>query len=325
MEIQRDLRTYLLAGGAAAALFAAATVALPDLFYDRFLWKYFWGPVVADAANRATAVHGGVVAHRGYNLVNEVGYGLLMGYFLLLLVQLLRRFDLGAGRGFVLQFVPFVVFGGLLRVVEDAGILSVPLRYLVISPLIYFTVFAVVLVVLVAAVVLERRGAVADHRRVVAGTGTAAALGTAALLLVTVEPVAAWMLPASLGIAAAAFLPAAALGLALAGEYPGVGRLLSWEPAVILYGHLLDGSATALSLEVLGYGEKHPVVAAFVKVAGTAYAFIPLKLVVIGGILYWLEAGREEDPRFTNLVLLGILAVGLGPGTRNTVRAVLGI
>lgn len=325
MEIQRDLRTYLLAGGTAAALLAIATAALPDLFYDRFIWKYFWGPVVADAANRATAVHGGVVAHRGYNLVNEIGYGLLMGYFLLILVQLLRRFDIGAERGFVLQFVPFVVFGGLLRVVEDAGVLSVPLRYLVISPLIYFTVFAVVLTTLLAAIALERRGLVRDRRKVVAGAGTAAALLTAALLATTTAPGAAWMLPASLGIAAVAFLPAGAAVLLLSDQYPGLERLIAWEPGVILYGHLLDGSATALSLEVLGYGEKHPVVAAFVKAAGSAYAFIALKLVVIGGILYWLEGGRDEDPRFTNLVLLGILAVGLGPGTRNTVRAVLGV
>jgi len=33
----------------------------------------------------------------------------------------------------------------------------------------------------------------------------------------------------------------------------------------------------------------------------------------------------EESPRYAYLLLIAILAVGLGPGTRDTLRATLGI
>ncbi|MFB6265586.1 MAG: DUF63 family protein, partial [Candidatus Nanohaloarchaea archaeon] len=115
VEVLRE-RWKLLTGPLALLIVGSGAVLKPHMVYDRFIWKYFWGPVVADAANQATAVFSGVVAHRGYNLVNEVGYGLLLIYAILLLVELLKRFDIGEGKGFILPFVPFIVSGGLLRV-----------------------------------------------------------------------------------------------------------------------------------------------------------------------------------------------------------------
>ncbi len=315
----------VLAGGAAVVLgIAIGAILFPATVYDGFVWKYFWGPIVADAANQATATHGGVVAERGYTLVSEAGYGIALGYALLLLVRVLRRFDIARGRDFVFMFVPFVVAGGLLRVVEDAGMVSVPLRYLVISPVIYLTMFVAVLGTLVAASRLERRG-VADHRRVVAGTGTAVTVGLAALLFQ--QPVVnGWMLPATLGLAGVVLLPVVVAARELAGRVPALARLARPEGMVVLAGHLVDGAATALSIDLLGYGEKHPVAATFIGVTGTPYAFLLLKVAVIGGIVAVLsDEMRQDDPVFTDLVVLGILAVGLGPGTRNLARAMLGI
>ncbi|MFC6987822.1 hypothetical protein ACFQJD_02045 [Haloplanus sp. GCM10025708] len=54
-------------------LVGAALLAFPSLVYDRFVWQYLWGPVVADAAGQPVT-HEGIQAVRGYNTVNTVTY-----------------------------------------------------------------------------------------------------------------------------------------------------------------------------------------------------------------------------------------------------------
>lgn len=314
-------RWHLLTVPAVIAFLGLLALARPETVYDNFIWRYFWGPVVADAMNQATTTLNGVVAYRGYNAVNEVGYGILLVYAVLLLVAVFRRFDIGEEKGFVLPFVPFVIAGGLLRVVEDAGMVSLPWRYLTISPVIYFTVFAAVLLTLLLSVWLEREGAIGSYRSGVAMGGTLLALVTGSSLILTADIVNAWMLPASLGLATLVFAPSY-----LTFRYVGAKELLGWEKGTVLFSHLLDAGATALSISLLGYGEKHPLVDFIMSASGTPYAFIPVKLAVISGILYYMDEDvRRDGPLLHNLVLLGILAVGLGPGTRNAVRAVLGV
>ncbi|MFB6294382.1 MAG: DUF63 family protein, partial [Candidatus Nanohaloarchaea archaeon] len=128
------LQTLLVGGATVLATGILAAAVFPSLVYDQFIWRYIVGPVAADAANQATATYHGVVAHRGYNLVNEFIYGITAIYAILILLQILQRYDIGRERGFVLWFVPFITFGGIARVVEDAAILSGPAQYLFISP-----------------------------------------------------------------------------------------------------------------------------------------------------------------------------------------------
>lgn len=322
-------RRILAGGGLLLAAIGTAALLFPEIVYTRFIWKYFWGPVVADAAGAATATYHGVTAHRGYNIVNEIGYGLLLGYALLLLITVLDRFDVGREPGFALQFIPFIIGGGLLRVVEDAsvgGTVAGPAQYLLISPIIYWTMFVVVLATLLISLYGARHSILPDYRYGVAGIGGLFALGVFGLLSTMASVTHAWMLLAAPAIAGGVFLLIYGLVAGMGGRAPGLQRLVRPEGAAVMLGHLLDAAATALSLELLGYGEKHPLVAFFVKISGTAYAFIGLKAVVIGGIVYAMdEEMRADDPLFYNLVLVGILAVGLGPGVRNTVRAFFGV
>ncbi|MFB6294981.1 MAG: DUF63 family protein, partial [Candidatus Nanohaloarchaea archaeon] len=210
--------------------------------------------------------------------------------------------------------------------VEDAAILSGPAQYLFISPLIYGVVAGVVIMTLAAAAVLEERGVVQDYRHVVGGAGTIAAVATALLLAGAEDVAAGWMLPAGVGMAAV--LTGAGAAAAWYGRrvWDGLSAAATWEGGAVLAGHMLDGSATALSIAVLGYGEKHPVSAFIMDATGTPYSFPVAKAVAVLTILGVMHgADREDDPVFYNLVLLGILAVGLGPGVRNLVRAVFGV
>lgn len=320
------LHRLLLGGAAAGVLVLLAAAAFPSQVYNQVVWKYFIGPVVADAANTATVQMDGVTAHRGYTLVSEAVYGLLLVYGLAVLVEGFRELDIGGERSFVLWFVPFIAFGALLRVVEDAAVMDGAARFLLISPVIYAAVGVAAMLVTWSGVVLQRRGVTDDYRRVVAAAGTLGAIGAAVLLASTTTATAAWMLPVTLAGAAGMTAVVVAVARYVQAVWDGLSAVVSWEGATVVAGHMLDGVATAVSIDVLGYGEKHPVTEFIIQTTGTAYSFPVVKagaVLAILGVLY--GADRDDDPLFFNLVLLGILAVGLGPGVRNLARAVLGV
>jgi hypothetical protein len=62
-------------------LVGGGLLAFPELVYDRFIWQYLWGPVVADASGRPVT-HDGIRATAGYNIVNTLTYLLVILYSL---------------------------------------------------------------------------------------------------------------------------------------------------------------------------------------------------------------------------------------------------
>lgn len=329
---ERSSEEQAIAGGAIILFcIGIATLLRPDIFYDQFIWQYFWGPVTADAAGQ-TVHHNGVPAQPGYTLVNQIGYGLIAGYFLLVLVTVLRRFDVGGERNVVLYLVPFIVGGGMLRVVEDVAtqtaLVNPPLQYLLISPLIYFLMAAIVFVVLLLGVYLERRDMLTDYRYALLFGGSAFLVAVLGVIVSAADVAVWWMGPAVLGGAAVILAVYAGLLQYTAGSVPQAAVLLNTEGLLVLYGHLVDGVSTALALDLLDMHEKHPVARTFIEYTGSPYAFIGLKLVVLSIILYVMyedEDLRTDDPIFFNLILIGVLAVGMGPGIRNMTRATFGV
>lgn len=113
-----------------------SSVLFPSAVYDNWIWKYYWGPVVADALGREVEYHG-VVAHEGYTLVSEITYGIIALICLYYIYKLLRRLDISIDWNLCISMLPFFLYGSMSRVLEDAGYFKIPLSYLFISPLIY--------------------------------------------------------------------------------------------------------------------------------------------------------------------------------------------
>ena len=375
-------RAWLATFFAALAVLVGGSLLVRDLVYDRFIWQYFWGPVYADAHNAACAVKQGgttqllgrdacaalptdaIVARPGYTVVSEIGYAVTLVFMLAGVLFLLRDLELGTEREFFYALVPFMFFGGALRVVEDANnvaattagveqAITYPLNALIISPVIYFVVFAITLATLVAAVVLDRRGVVDDYAPVVFGAGTLYLVVTVAYIYYLVST----RLAGRPGIDAG-FYPQMTVAVLVLSTLISVGVFgaLRWaKPSVvagtgliglvILFGHTLDGVANVLAADwwrVLGlpfqYYPKHPVNAFIIdfteanlsedvsETLGTAWPFLLVKIVAAVAVI-WLfdEEIFEESPRYAILLLVAILAVGLGPGTRDMLRATFAI
>ena len=108
-----------------------------------------------------------------------------------------------------------------------------------------------------------------------------------------------------------------------------------WMPAahmlnplylVLYFGHFVDGSATYLGIDKYGYVEKHVLPTWFIEEFGTAIVMLPLKFLVVTGVIIALEneEHKEDQKQMISLLILFLLALGLGPGTRDILRIVFG-
>jgi uncharacterized membrane protein len=354
---------------------ASATLALPRLLWDRFLWHYFWGPVFADAKAAPCAVmtdsgpqalyegcagairNGAIVAEPGYTIVSEIGYMLMLIYTLIGIYLLLNQLEIVDDPNLYFAFVPFMLLGGALRVVEDgtdraveagvAPLVEYPLSSVIISPVIYATVFLVALTSLTGCIWLQERGIIQDYYRWTAGIGTTLVALTLAYLTVgalTTEYSTLYpsVLLSTVGIATGLSYGIYRLFDTYAPEFnSGTGYI----GLVVLWGHAIDGVANVLLadwLDVLGvpltYYPKHPanefIIAATETIQpasvsaaiGTSWPFLLVKLGV-ASMVVWLfnDEFLTESPRYALLLLIAVTAVGLGPGTRDMLRATFGI
>ncbi|MDY6788900.1 MAG: DUF63 family protein [Candidatus Nanohaloarchaea archaeon] len=306
----------VLIAGIALASYLSESVLL-------FLWEYIWGPIVADANNQYTAVYRGVEAVRNYNVVDTSLYAVLVVITAFGAYNFFQKLGLKVNKSLVFSITPFVIFGEFLRVMDDAAIVSYPYSTLLIFPISGFIIFFVALGIIYLLKKLEDKGTIKDYRKPVLYTSTGLSLIAGAILLryglnngfnsnisgLILTPV---------------ILISAVLTLQkfMSGIWPdtfinsSVGMLATAS-------HVLDGSVTAFSIESMGYSEKHVVAEGIIEVTGNAYYFLAVKIAVILAILGMIP--REDDREFKLVVLLFIILVGLGPGTRDIVRAILGV
>ena len=370
-------RAWLATFVASVLALAGGSLLAPRQVYDGFIWEYFWGPVYADAHNAQCAINDGgsittaageacstaaqeglAVAEPGYTLVSEVGYMVVGLFFLVGIWILLQRLHLGRNRNLFFGLVPFMLFGGALRVVEDANnsladtagteqIIGYPINTLIISPLIYFTVFFLTLAALLGSVWLSRRDVVGSYPPVLGAIGTALFVVTfSGLVVVSVLEESVRQYPAFLLVTVGLATGIAYALYWLADRFaPEINSGTGYIGLVVLWAHAIDGVANVLASDwwdtfglPIHYVPKHPanatiisvtetvVPASVTSVIGTSWPFLLVKMVVALGIV-WLfnDEFLDENPRYSIVLLMAIAAVGLGPGTRDMIRATFGI
>ncbi len=370
-------RLWIGTGSTIALALLVGSLLFRELVYGRFLWQYFWGPVAADGNGALCAVRSGgsveylgsssacmqaeaageIVAYPGYTIPSTVGYISVLLFVLLGVLLLLRRLDIGTDRGFFYALFPFMLFGGALRTIEDAGVsatragaeplIAFPWSGLIISPFIYITVFALTLAAVLLSFRLEADGYVDRYEYPLAGIGTALVVGSVGYLTyLAVATEYATLHPQVLGVTLVGATVSAWVTWKVVGSrYPEVNAGTGFIGFVVIWGHAVDGVANVIGLNwmpALGAGSnlvpKHPLNAAIVEYTGRllpdavlaitsdAWPFLFVKLAA-ATVVVWLFNDElfEEHPRYTILLLVSVLAVGLGPGTRDMLRATFGV
>ena len=109
----------------------------------------------------------------GYNPVNTITWAIVLGISLLGLTKLFDKLQIKITPRFIASVMTFVLAGSSLRVIEDAhlGIINPPISYLLITPNIYFLVFAITVICLWISIQLQRAGIVKDFHFIFAGFG----------------------------------------------------------------------------------------------------------------------------------------------------------
>jgi|GEM_PF-736257 len=161
MTIAQWLRHHLLATTLLIVTIVFLIILLgcllaPSLFYDHWIWQYYWGPVVADAREHAQTLHG-VTTIEGYTLISELTYGIILILAIIGIYKLLKRLNITIDWRFCLALTPYILFGPVTRVLEDTTYYTEPAVYTFISPLLYLQTAAYVFLFLFIGYTIERK------------------------------------------------------------------------------------------------------------------------------------------------------------------------
>lgn len=298
----------------------------------------------------------GFVAEPGYTTVSTVSYAVVLVFMLIGVLLLLRRLDIEMSPAFYFALFPYMLLGGALRTVEDVNVafrgeevgmlIPYPTVALIISPFIYFVMFGFTLAALVGGVWLEGRGTLSRSETFLGGIGTAAVVAVVGWLLYvagTTDIVEFYLLVPTI-VLGGATLTTLVFWWVTERFVPGINEGTGAMGALVVWGHAVDGVANVLSLDwgeqLVGvpYGSKHVINEATVRITGaiqpqwltdaigSAWPFFFIK-VIAAVVVVWVfnEEIFEESPRYAYLLFIAVLAVGLGPGTRDMLRATLAI
>jgi uncharacterized membrane protein len=366
---------------ASALAIAGAAVAFTERVYWGFIWQYFWGPVHADAdgvecyvrlpdqgqtieASGANCSPGAYdttafVAEPGYTIVSTLGYITVLVFMLGGVYLLFRNTDFSPYKQFFLALVPFVLFGGALRTVEDAFVaaldagatpaLEFPASALLISPFIYFTVFGIATGSFFLSKWLHRRGTTDTYTYPLATIGVgvlATTLGYLVSLALTTDYIG-FEPTITATIVGLATVSALAVYTGAKRFWPAANAATGVIGLVVIWGHAIDGFANVLANDWthvwnlgVNYSPKHPFNELVIDTTGSlqggdaiagiyvgdTWPFALIKLAIpLAIVALFNDEFMEESPRFGIMLLGAIIAVGLGPGTRDMLRFTFGI
>jgi uncharacterized membrane protein len=273
-----------------------------------FIYKYYIDPIKTGQA---------------YNVVDTLTYAIILVLCVYLLYRWMSSSTYLAESGFsfdqnfILSTVPYVILGGLL---------TSDWKYLLITPLIYFTLFIFVIGVMFLSRYLTLKGITADFFQFYAFAGVVAMVIASLVLL-------AWSTTHyGVDLFILAIIPLMGITATII-VWAVMKYVLGWtyvsDPVylTLLFGQLLDASATSYGIDLhpsVQYVEQHVVGSFLIDLTGTAFVMFPLKLIVLFPAVYVMQLYRREaNPAFWHLVLLAMIVVGFAPGVRDMVRMVL--
>ena len=282
-----------------------------------FFYKYYIDPITTGQA---------------YNVVDTLTYAIILVIGVYLLYRWLSSSTYMADSGFkfdqrfILATIPYVILGGIVRVIEDTGMITSDWRFLLITPLIYFVIFFFTIGMMFLSRYLTMKGITGSFIQFYAFAGTIIMIIASLILL-------AWSTTHhGVDLFILAIIPLMAI-TATAIVWAVMRYVLSWtyvnDPLylTLLFGQLLDASATSYGIDLhpsVQYVEQHVVGSALIAWTHTAFVMFPLKLLVLFPAIYVMQMYRKEaNPAFWHLVLLAMIVVGFAPGVRDMVRMVL--
>ncbi len=273
-----------------------------------FIYTYYIHPILTDA---------------GYNPINTITWALMLGLMVFVLWKILKKLGIVIDKRFVAAVSPYIFVAASLRVMEDADWFLPPIKFMLITPLIYFLIFFCCVAILVILRVLSGPNRINDYVMVFGLIGVLWFIADLTILLRNEAIVNLWVLFAVIGISGMIMLVIYVLGAKLHAKFLTESLNVS-----VLTAHLLDASSSYIGIDLLvpSYSGKHVIERMIVEYTGSAAGMFLLKLGILIPVLYLLDiCFEEQEIELKNLVLLVLITIGLAPAVRNTLRMILGV
>ncbi|MCD6215527.1 MAG: DUF63 family protein [Candidatus Aenigmarchaeota archaeon] len=255
-----------------------------------FLTKYFIEPIQAGS---------------GYNVYNTLVYSIVFILFVLLFLNLFKKWKIKINKNFLLAVSPYILMGGLFRVLQDSGIVK---SFLFVTPFSYFLTTAVCLLALIISRKINRK------KYLLLWSIFAIVLDIILLSFIRITNFYAAVLIISLFFSWVLFVA-------------GIRKIINWPfltdlNSSLLLVHIFDATTTFVSVKFFNYVEEHVLATIFINWFGPAGIYI-VKIPAVLLVLYVVE--KEDDKQLKNMLKLCILILGLAPGLRNLLRLVAGV
>lgn len=237
-----------------------------------------------------------ILSGEGYNVVNTFTYAVLVIIATWSSYKLLEKLKIKVDNKFVMAFAPWVLFGTLIRLFEEAGVSN---SYLLVTPMIWIESFSLVLVVFLVSVFIEKKFKLPYYK-------TLSTLGILSSII-----------PFFILVQKIQNLNGMLITLGIVGGFAGLLYFIKWgkENKAVLLCHVLDASATFTAIQIFGFRELH-IFTRFLINTTSPISFIIVKVIVVGGILILIDK-YSDDKNFNNFLKFIIAVIGIGPGLRD--------
>lgn len=233
-----------------------------------------------------------IIYGTGYNPINTTTYALLFLFLVDATFKTIKKFKINMSR-FFNAFLPYIFLGGVIRTLTDAGVY--PHTFAFVTPGIYLLMLALTFI----------------------DTFFNLPLGWILLAINLTGVVVKNNAP---NLVFAFGFMATALSVILL-------RFLRFKIGLVEIGailaHMIDAASTFVAIDLFRYGEQHVLANFFISTFSTAAVMFPLKLLALAIIIKAFES--LDDPDMRNFLYLVVIAIGIGPGIRNTLSVAMGV
>jgi len=195
----------------------------------------------------------------------------------------------------MIAIFPYVILGSLMRVLEDAKIVT---NYLLVTPMIWAIFVFGIFFLLAISRLIERRFNISYFKT---------------MLIISIILI-------SIPITLLTFKNFYALFLVVAFLLPWIifSFLVKWNVGnkLVILAHVFDATASAVAISSFNFFEEYPIPRFLSSI--NPFLYIAVKATVVIGILILIDKfSKEKD--YNNYLKLIIAILGFGPGLRNLV------
>ena len=281
---------------------------------ESFIFEHFTGPIKADALGHPVTEHG-IIATENYTLISEIVYGLIIVLSIYGIYKLLKNFNTKwfdfTSKEFFVSIFFLVVFGSSLRVIEDAGVIDLPYAYLCVSPIIYFFILSIFLVLLYISRRLGSLYPLLYSSIFLGGLTFLYCIFEIYPLDFGYELLGTIFLSIGIG-----FIFTALVFRRRHGEF-NLDLIF-----FVIFAHLFD-AFTGWFATAVYYSEKHPLSAFFLENLGIG--FVAVKLLGIAFIIYLIIKYQKQNLLMGHYLFYILFIAGFAPGLRDFLRTLGGV